>query len=106
MSDRITKEHLQARAANLNGRMESRGSGFRYEVSGRNGYTAIDRTYPDGTNVSFVAAGTKTEIGQYLHLMMVALDDAAYREEPARQLVDPGADVAGYDHPDDHPGYR
>ena len=80
MSDRITKEHLQTRCGNLNRRMESRDSAYRYEVSGRNGYTCIDRTYPDGTNVSFVAAGTKGEIGQYLHLMMVAIDDATFSQ--------------------------
>jgi len=94
MSNRTTKAMLEARVENLNRRMESRGSIYRYQVQGRNGYTALDRFYrdPDATiNLpdsvpgrgygwrcqDTVWAGTKGEISDLLRAMMIALDDAA-----------------------------
>jgi len=94
MSNRTTKAVLEARVENLNRRMEQRGSKYRYQVQGRNGYTALDRFYrdPDATiNLpdsvpgrgygwlcqDTVWAGTKGEISDLLRAMMIALDDAA-----------------------------
>lgn len=79
MSERLTKANLEARAENLNRRMGERGSIYRYGVEYRYGYVAIDRCKPNGTVVDTVRAGmTKNECGEFLHAMMVALDDAAY----------------------------
>lgn len=43
MSERVTRQQLDTRVDNLNHRMATRGSIYRYSVNGRNGYTAIDR---------------------------------------------------------------
>ncbi len=77
MTDRVTKSTLETRVDNLNRRMESRGSIYRYAVQGRNSYTALDRMTREGATDSLVILGTKREIADYLHLMMVVLDDAA-----------------------------
>lgn len=80
MSDRLTRSNLEDRVASLNGRMAARGSIYHYELEGRNGYTAIDRYADmDGRNacMSTVRCGTKNEVGEFLHAMMVALDDAS-----------------------------
>jgi hypothetical protein len=96
MSDRITKANLEARVENVNRRMEQRGSAIRYQVQGRNGYTALDRftgdpadklNLPDSVPgrgagwlmLSTVTLGTKREVADFLHAMMVALDDSVYR---------------------------
>jgi hypothetical protein len=93
MSEKITKANLDARVENLNLRMESHGSAVRYQVQGRNGYTGLDRftrdpdctlNLPDSvpgrgagwTMLSTVTTGTKSEVAEFLHAMMVALDDA------------------------------
>ena len=92
MSERITKENVETRCENLNRRMESRGSVYRYQVQGRNGYTALDRFTRDPAATinlphsvpgrgygwlmqSTVTCGTKREVADFLHAMMVALDD-------------------------------
>ncbi len=92
MPERITREHLEARIVNLNRRMEERGATVRYQVEGRNGYTALDRftrdpdctlNLPDSVpgrgagwiHVNHITSGTKGEIADFLHAMMVALDD-------------------------------
>lgn len=94
MAERMTQAHLETRVENVNRRMESRGSVYRYQIQGRNGYTGLDRFTrdPDDTlNLpdsvpgrgagwicqSTVTVGTKREIGDFLHAMMVALDDVA-----------------------------
>lgn len=79
-AQRITKRDLEVRVENLNRRMESRNSMYRYEVSARSGYTAIDRVRPSGDMVNVVRVGTKREVGEFLYAMMVALDDATYTE--------------------------
>src|SRR5690242_9068826 len=96
MSERITRANLEARVENVNRRMHKAGSSIRYQIQGRNGYTALDRfvrdpnaalNLPDSvpgrgygwTMLSTVTVGTKGEIGNYLTAMMVALDDAADR---------------------------
>ncbi len=93
MSERITKSTLETRIENLNRRMETRGSKYRYQVQGRNGYTGLDRYYRDpeatinlpdsvpGRGYGWachdtVYIGTKREIAEVLHVMMVALDDS------------------------------
>lgn len=75
--DRITKADLLERVENVNRRMAHRGSRVRYQVEGRYDYTALDRADADGNVQSTVRCGTKREIGEFLHAMMVALDDAA-----------------------------
>ncbi len=84
MNDRMTKERLEERCANLNRRMESRRSVIRYAIQGRNGSTALDRTTAEGlarhTSIDLVRVGTKAEIGEFLHAMMTALDDAARKQ--------------------------
>jgi len=47
MSDRITRENVEERVKNVNRRMESRGSIYRYQVQGRNGYMGLDRYMRD-----------------------------------------------------------
>jgi hypothetical protein len=91
--ERITRENLEQRVSNLNRRMEKRGAKYRYQVQGRNGYTGLDRFYRDpdaAINLpdsvpgrgygwamhSTVTCGTKREVGDFLHAMMVALDDS------------------------------
>jgi hypothetical protein len=95
-SERITKENVETRVENVNRRMEARGSAIRYQVQARNGYTGLDRFTrdPDATiNLpdsvpgrgygwimqSTVTVGTKREIADFLHAMMVALDDSAVK---------------------------
>lgn len=95
MTDRITREHLEARIENLNRRMESRGATVRYQVQGRNGYIALDRftrdpdctlNLPDSVPgrgagwimVAHITSGTKREIAEYVGAMMVALDDSQF----------------------------
>jgi hypothetical protein len=94
MSERITRQDVETRCANLNRRMDNYKSKYRYVVEARNGYTALDRTYRDPNATmslsgsvpgrgygwiieSTVTVGTKREVAEYLHAMMVALDDAA-----------------------------
>lgn len=86
-SDRITRKNVEERVANVNRRMEERGSLIRYQAEGRNGYIGLDRIRVDAPRLgqlgerwsvqSTVTVGTKREVGEFLHAMMVALDDAA-----------------------------
>jgi hypothetical protein len=98
--ERITKANLEARIENLNRRMESRGSRIRYQFQGRNGYIGLDRFTRDVDNKfgmslrdsvpgrgagwiqqATVTVGTKREVANFLHAMMVALDDSCLLEE-------------------------
>ena len=87
---RITKADLAERQDNLNRRMAHLRSRYRYTIEGRYGYTAIDRVRAeDGAMVQTVRTGmTKSEAGDFLHAMMVALDDASY---PAGDVNDVNA---------------
>lgn len=79
MSERITRANLEERVRNLNRRMRERRSKYHYVVEGRGGYTALDRCFMEnGREVTqdVVRTGTKSEIGEFLYAMMVALDDA------------------------------
>lgn len=95
MSDRITRANVDERCANVNRRMESRGSVIRYVVEGRNGHFGLGRVTRDPNATidlpdsvpgrgygwliqSTVTVGTKREIADFLHAMMVALDDSAF----------------------------
>lgn len=73
---RTTRSDIVNRTQSLNHRMAERGSRYRYFVQRANGTNYLHRIYPNGTTVATVTAGTAGEISQYLHLMMVALDDA------------------------------
>jgi hypothetical protein len=94
--ERITRQNVDERCANLNRRMESRGSVYRYVVEARNGYIGLDRVRRDNNATlnlpdsvpgrgygwiteSTVMCGTKREVADFLHAGMVVLDDAAYR---------------------------
>jgi hypothetical protein len=101
--ERITRENLEARVSNLNRRMDSRGSAVRYQIESRNGRIGLDRFTRDEAAAAYapdsvpgrgigwvclstVTVGTKREIAEFLHAMMVALDDAeiyARKEETA-----------------------
>jgi hypothetical protein len=93
--ERITREQLETRVENVNRRMESRDSAVRYVIQGRNGHFGLDRVtrdpddrlnLPDSVpgrgagwiTQSTVTVGTKREVGDFLHAMMVALDDASF----------------------------
>jgi hypothetical protein len=93
--DRITKANVAQCVENVNRRMEERGSAIRYQVQGRNGYTGLDRFTrdpDDSLNLpnsvpgrgagwimqSTVTVGTKREVADFLHAMMVALDDSVF----------------------------
>ena len=76
MSERITRENVETRVENVNRRMESRGALVRYEAEARNGYIGLDRYDTEGHCLSNVTCGTKREVADFLHAMMVALDDA------------------------------
>jgi hypothetical protein len=79
----MTCENIRERCDNLNRRMRRRGLPVRYFAQQRYGYTAVDRyrCVSDGSGERCemvdgpIVAGTKNEVGQFLHAMMVALDD-------------------------------
>lgn len=91
MTERITKQNVEERVANVNRRMESAGSPNRVQVQGRNGYIGLDlfTRDPDCTlNLpdsvpgrgagwicqSTLTVGTKREVADFLHAMMVGID--------------------------------
>lgn len=83
--ERLTRANLDARCDNVNRRFESRGSGIRYALQGRNGGIGLDRVDsadPDRV-LSTVMLGTTREVGDFLHAVMVGLDDAAQRPRHA-----------------------
>lgn len=76
MSERITAEDVAARVANVNRRMAERDVTVRYAEQYRNGYCALDRwDVETGSILATVTVGTKREVAEFLHAMMVALDD-------------------------------
>lgn len=79
MMARITYDNVEERVANVNRRMEYQGAHVRYTVSHRYDYYAIDREIlEDGAwrPQNAVKLGTKSELGEFLNAMMIALDDA------------------------------
>jgi hypothetical protein len=74
---RVTIQTVETRCANLNARLEKRGSTVRYEIQRRNGHVAVDRVKAStGSTLDTLAVGRSGEIAEYLWLMMNALDDA------------------------------
>jgi hypothetical protein len=75
--ERITKETLQTRAQNVNRRL--RGDcpasvrGHYVLVEYRNGQVALDE-YNDGACLRTITVGTKREVADFLHAMMVGID--------------------------------
>lgn len=76
MSERITQRDIDARVGNVNRRLAP--SGLSVYAQGRNGYTGLDE-YRDGQCQRTIMAGTKREVADFLHAMMVGIDMAAYR---------------------------
>ena len=71
MSERITQKALSLRVGNVNRRLQ--GTGLSVCDQGRNGYTALDE-YRDGQCQRTIMAGTKREVAEFLHAMMVGID--------------------------------
>ena len=71
MSERITQKDLSARVGNVNRRL--RATGLSVCDQGRNGHTALDE-YRDGQATRTLTAGTKREVADFLHAMMVGMD--------------------------------
>lgn len=76
MAERITRAQVDERCANLNRRLTN---GLRVEAQGRNGYIALDEYQSEREGgrlvmVRTITAGTKREIGEFLHAMMVGID--------------------------------
>lgn len=89
MPERITKEQLEERCTNVNRRLKALGRGV--QVQGRNGYIGLDefRRDPDATinlpdsvpgrgygwlMVRTLTCGTKREVADFLHAIMVGID--------------------------------
>ena len=72
MTETITRLTLDARCENLNRRL--RPTGRHVELQNRNGYVAIDEYRGAGFCVRTITAGTKREIANFLHAMMVGMD--------------------------------
>ena len=71
MSERITQRDIDARVGNVNRRLAA--SGVSVNAQGRNGYTGLDE-YRDGKVQRMIMAGTKREVADFLHAMMVGID--------------------------------
>lgn len=87
MSERVTKEILNARAANVNRRL--RGTGRHVQAEGRNGYVALDE-YAGTSAIRTITVGTKREIADFLHAMMVGIDLANTPKIPWADLTEEG----------------
>ena len=78
-TERITNETLKARVHNVNRRLMYTDTILLTE--GRNGHTALDEgRKSDGAIIRTVTCGTKREIADFLHAMMVGID--LYNKEP------------------------
>lgn len=72
-TDRITNADLATRCANLSRRISSSGRVVTYQ--GRNGYTALDEyDAATGACLRTITVGTKREVAEFLHAMMVGID--------------------------------
>ena len=85
MSERITRANLDERVANVNRRLEH--TNRKLIVQGRNGYWGLDEyrmehdsEFPPHFNIPrfvmlrTITTGTKREVGEFLHAMMVGID--------------------------------
>ena len=78
MSATITKETLNQRMQNVNRRLRPEGASFtalghHVYVEYRNGHAALDE-YRDGACLRTLTVGTKREVADFLHAMMVGMD--------------------------------
>jgi len=76
MNDRVTKDTLNRRTGNLNRRLRDLGGGpdgRHVQWQGRNGHVGLDE-YDGTTCVRTLTVGTKREIADFLHAMMVGID--------------------------------
>jgi len=75
--ERITKEQINERAHNVNQRLNRRLAGMSYDrhvqVEFRNGAVALDE-YRGTSCLRTLTVGTKREIADFLHAMMVGID--------------------------------
>jgi hypothetical protein len=71
MSERITQRDIDMRVGNVNRRLAP--TGLSVNAQGRNGYTGLDE-YRDGHVQRTLTAGTKREVADFLHAMMVGMD--------------------------------
>jgi hypothetical protein len=69
--ERITQKTLDLRVGNVNRRLE--GTGLSVNAQSRNGWTGLDE-YRDGKVQRMITAGTKREVADFLHAMMVGID--------------------------------
>ena len=75
MSERITNETLSARTHNLNRRLKDADRCVVYQA--RNGHIGLDEGRPsDGAIIRTLTVGTKREVAEFLHAMMVGIDMA------------------------------
>lgn len=89
MSERMTMAHLEERCANVNRRIAD--TGHAVMVQGRNGYVGLDEYSRDAAAAKYapgsvpgrgigwdclrtITVGTKREVGEFLHAMMVGID--------------------------------
>jgi hypothetical protein len=73
MSERITFDTVQKRAANVNRRINERG--VMVTAERRNGYVGLDECrHSDGAVIRTITVGTTREIADFLHAMMVGID--------------------------------
>jgi len=71
MSERITSATLDNRCANLNRRLKP--NARHVEWQGRNGHICLDE-YRDADCLRTLVVGTKRQVADYLHAMMVGVD--------------------------------
>lgn len=71
MPERMTNAQIYERSANLNRRLKT--SGRHVQAEQRNGYWALDE-YKGTACVRTITAGTKREVADFLHAMMVGID--------------------------------
>ena len=71
MAERITQRDIDTRVGNVNRRLAS--TGLSVNAQGRNGYTGLDE-YRDGKCQRTIMVGTKREVADFLHAMMVGID--------------------------------
>lgn len=69
--DRITQRDIDLRVGSVNRRLD--GTGLSVNAQVRNGYTGLDE-YRDGQVQRTIMVGTKREVADFLHAMMVGID--------------------------------
>ena len=67
----MTAQDINTRCDNVNHRLTN---GRRVVAQGRNGYIGLDEFDASGSMVRTITCGTKREVGEFLHAMMVGID--------------------------------